>query len=101
VVITLGLLIRAGRLLRRTYLAPLAIALAAAYVGFLAANATYDIWFDDDFHWVVLGAIAALAISASAETEHPEIDTLDAIGVHERGPGAPAVSPELLGADST
>jgi hypothetical protein len=28
----------------------------AAYVAFLLANATYDLWWDD-FHWLLLGTI--------------------------------------------
>jgi O-antigen ligase len=58
--IALRLLTRAYRALDRTRLGVVALALGAAYVGFLASNVTYDIWFDD-FHWVVLGAVAALA----------------------------------------
>ncbi len=102
--VTLRLLIHACRRLRGTYLAPLAIALAAAYVGFLAANVTYDIWLDDDFQWIMLGAVAAIAISAGAATGRPETDAPDGVDIHEipheRGPGAPVVSPELFGADS-
>lgn len=37
------------------------MALLAAYVGFLVSNGLYDLWWDD-FHWVVLGAVTALAI---------------------------------------
>lgn len=40
----------------------LAVAFAAAYAGFLAANLTYDVWFDD-VHWLSVGAAAALASS--------------------------------------
>lgn len=36
--------------------------LLAAYLGFLAANVTYDLWWDD-FHWVILGGLAALVAS--------------------------------------
>jgi len=34
--------------------------LLATYVGFIVSNATYDLWWDD-YHWVVLGAMASLA----------------------------------------
>jgi O-antigen ligase len=37
--------------------------LLASYAGFLAANVTYDLWWDD-FHWVILGGVVALAQSA-------------------------------------
>jgi O-Antigen ligase len=58
--ITLALVIGAYRSLAGTPLRALALGLAGAYVGFLAANATYDVWFDD-FHWVILGTIAGLS----------------------------------------
>jgi|GEM_PF-2797379 len=40
--------------------AVLAIAIFAAYLGFLASSAFYDLWWDD-FHWVFLGAVLALS----------------------------------------
>jgi hypothetical protein len=43
-------------------------ALAAAYAGFLAANLTYDLWFDD-FHWVLVGVAGALALRLGDETQ--------------------------------
>jgi len=58
--ITFGLLLRAYRSLRGTPLRALPVAFAGAYAGFLGANVTYDVWFDD-FHWLMLGAIAGMA----------------------------------------
>ena len=57
--ITLALSIAAYRSLARTPLRALALGLTGAYLGFLAANATYDVWFDD-FHWLMLGTIVGL-----------------------------------------
>lgn len=37
--------------------------LAAGYAGFLVANLSYDLWWDD-FHWVIIGFGAAAAASA-------------------------------------
>jgi O-Antigen ligase len=62
--IALWLLLRVYRSLGATLLRALPVALAAAYVGFLAANVTYDVWFDD-FHWLMLGAIAGMAAMLS------------------------------------
>jgi O-antigen ligase len=63
--ITFGLLLRAYRSLRGTSLRALPVAFAGAYVGFLGANVTYDVWFDD-FHWLMLGAIAGMAAALSS-----------------------------------
>ncbi len=62
--IALRLLLRAYRSLDGTPLRALPVALAAAYVGFLGANVTYDVWFDD-FHWLMLGAIVGMAAMLS------------------------------------
>lgn len=67
--LALRLLAGAYRALGRAPLAMLALALGAAYVGYLASNVTYDIWFDD-FHWVILGAVIALAAEAGMIGEH-------------------------------
>jgi O-antigen ligase len=69
IAITLGLLARAYRRLRGTPLVALALGLGAAYVGYLASNVTYDIFFDD-FHWIMLGAVTVLAVDA-ASIRHP------------------------------
>jgi hypothetical protein len=61
--VALRLLAGAYRLLSATPIVALAIGLGAAYVGYLASNVTYDIFFDD-FHWVMLGAVTALAADA-------------------------------------
>jgi hypothetical protein len=46
----------------------LILGLGGAYAGFAAANVTYDVWFDD-FHWLILGAMAGLsAIVGSSDT---------------------------------
>lgn len=70
--ITLVMLLRAYRLLARTQLRALAIGLAAAYVGFLAANVTYDVWFDD-FHWLMLGAVAGLLAALGPARDDPAL----------------------------
>ena len=62
--ITLGLLVAAYRALSGKALQILALGLGGAYVGFMAANVTYDVWFDD-FHWLVLGTVAGFAAAAA------------------------------------
>ena len=42
----------------------LAIAFGAAYLGFVVANITYDMWFDD-VHWISIGVATALASAAA------------------------------------
>jgi hypothetical protein len=57
--IAMWMLTRAYRSLEGRALRVLPLGLGAAYLGFMAANVTYDVWFDD-FHWVVLGVVAGL-----------------------------------------
>jgi O-antigen ligase len=63
--VALRLALGAYMALRRTDLEIPALALLAAYAGFLGANVTYDVGFDD-FHWLILGALAAIAATTSA-----------------------------------
>lgn len=42
----------------------LAIAFGSAYAGFVVANITYDMWFDD-VHWISVGVATALASAAA------------------------------------
>jgi O-antigen ligase len=74
VAVALRLLTGAYHMLGRTPLVVLALALGAAYLGYLASNVTYDVWFDD-FHWVILGGVVALAADARAIGWHatPEV----------------------------
>jgi O-antigen ligase len=66
---TLLYLARAYRSMHGTSMVMPVIALAGAYIGFLGANVTYDVWWDD-FHWLMLGAVAVLATgTASASTD--------------------------------
>jgi O-antigen ligase len=71
IAVALGLLGRSYRLLRAGPFAALSIGLGSAYVGFLASNVTYDIFFDD-FHWVILGAVTALAAEAVTMSRQSE-----------------------------
>jgi O-antigen ligase len=100
--VALRFLVRACRARRGTSVAVLPIALTAAYVGFLGASVTYDIWWDD-FHWLILGAIVGIVAGASAATAGTETDAPSGVGVHDvpdgRGPCVPVVSLELLRAD--
>lgn len=80
--VALRLLARACRLHRGTHLAVLPIAFAAAYVGLLGANVTYDVWFDD-FHWLILGVVAAIGARASAAREPFKTETPVGVGVHD------------------
>jgi O-antigen ligase len=53
----------------RNRFALIPLALGGAYVGYLVANVTYDIWFDD-FVWVLLGGVAATRWRASLDGSH-------------------------------
>ena len=101
--VTVRFLVRACRVRRGTSGAVLTIALAAAYVGFLAANLTYDIWWDD-FHWIILGAIVGIVAGTSDATARSQTDTHIGVDVHDvpdrRGPRVSVASLELLRADA-
>jgi O-antigen ligase len=64
IALALRTLVGAYRRLSATPMVALAVGLGAAYVGYMASNVTYDIWFDD-FVWVMLGAITALGAYAA------------------------------------
>src|SRR6185312_6918157 len=66
--IAMWMLTRAYRSLEGRALRVLPLGLGAAYLGFMAANVTYDVWFDD-FHWLVLGVVAGLYATLLPATE--------------------------------
>jgi O-antigen ligase len=89
ITIAVRLLVTSYRSSRGTELGLLALGLGAAYAGYLAANATYDLGFDD-FVWLVLGSVSAVALTAgtletaaSNETRSRERDP-QSLGVLER-----------------
>jgi hypothetical protein len=67
----LGLVSRGYRSLRGSPLRSLVVGLGASYVGFMGANVTYDVWFDD-FHWLLLGVAAGLLATVSPRRETSE-----------------------------
>jgi hypothetical protein len=81
--ITMRMLVRAYRSLRGEELQALALGLGGAYVGFLAANVTYDVWFDD-FHWLMLGVIAGLYASVGRAGAHaPPTRAVGEVELHD------------------
>jgi O-antigen ligase len=87
IAIALRLLASAYRLLSSTPMVALALGLGAAYVGYLASNVTYDIFFDD-FHWVMLGAVTALAADALALGRSAQVDpSHDGVAKYDPLPG--------------
>jgi O-antigen ligase len=69
--IAIGLRVRTYRSLEGRPSRALAVGLGAAYVGFMAANVTYDVWFDD-FHWLVLGVVAGSFATLASSPANPD-----------------------------
>lgn len=60
------------RRLARSATRHLSLALFAAYVGFLLANAVYDLWWDD-VHWLILAVLFAGALASDAAAIGPAV----------------------------
>jgi O-antigen ligase len=71
IVVALGLLLTTCRAQRASPIGVLALALTSSYTGYLAANATYDVGFDD-FLWLMLGAVVSVVALAAAE-DHAKV----------------------------
>ena len=86
---TVRLLITLWRSLRGTPNGMLAVALGAAYAGYLAGNVTYDVWLDD-FHWLVLGSVAASAAKYAVGDDSRRLVAGLAAKLHPRFPAQSA-----------